>query len=66
LVPVAIWIYTLVFAFASLWFAHFCLAALQALRNQQAAEQASVPIDPPAPEALALVHDIGNQPPPSP
>ena len=23
LVPVAIWIYTLVFAFASLWFAHF-------------------------------------------
>ncbi len=34
LVPVAIWIYTLVFAFASLWFSHFCLAALQGLRNQ--------------------------------
>ena len=32
LVPVAIWIYTLVFAFSSLWFAHYCLAALQALR----------------------------------
>ncbi len=32
LVPVAIWIYTLVFAFASLWFAHFSLAALQRLR----------------------------------
>lgn len=32
LVPVAIWVYTLVFAFASLWFTHYCLAALQALR----------------------------------
>ena len=32
LVPVAIWIYTLVFAFSSLWFAHYALAALQALR----------------------------------
>jgi hypothetical protein len=32
LVPVAIWIYTLVFAFASLWFAHFSLTALQRLR----------------------------------
>ena len=66
LVPVAIWIYTLVFAFASLWFAHFCLAALQALRNQQAAEQALVTINTPAPEALALVHGIGDQPPPAP
>jgi hypothetical protein len=34
LVPVAIWIYTLVFAFSSLWFAHFALAALQALRHE--------------------------------
>lgn len=32
LVPVAIWVYTLVFAFASLWFSHYCLAALQRLR----------------------------------
>ncbi len=32
LVPLAIWIYTLVFAFSSLWFAHYCLGALQALR----------------------------------
>ena len=32
LVPIAIWIYTLVFAFASLWFAHFALSALQSLR----------------------------------
>ncbi|MGV1044514.1 EI24 domain-containing protein [Limnohabitans sp.] len=34
LVPVAIWIYTLVFAFSSLWFAHYALAALQALRHE--------------------------------
>ena len=34
LVPVAIWIYTLVFAFSSLWFAHYTLAALEQLRNK--------------------------------
>ena len=36
LVPLAIWIYTLVFAFSSLWFAHYGLAALQALRQSEA------------------------------
>ena len=35
LVPVAIWIYTLVFAFSSLWFTHFCLAALEQLRAER-------------------------------
>jgi hypothetical protein len=34
LVPLAIWIYTLVFAFSSLWFAHYCLAALARLRQE--------------------------------
>jgi hypothetical protein len=34
LVPLAIWIYTLVFAFSSLWFAHYALAALQDLRRE--------------------------------
>ena len=34
LVPLAIWIYTLVFAFSSLWFAHYALAALQDLRTE--------------------------------
>jgi hypothetical protein len=34
LVPLAIWIYTLVFAFSALWFAHYCLAALEQLRTQ--------------------------------
>ncbi|HEY6133703.1 MAG TPA: EI24 domain-containing protein [Rubrivivax sp.] len=36
----AVWLYTLVFAFASLWFAHFTLARLQSLR---AANVSSVP-----------------------
>jgi hypothetical protein len=35
---VAIWIYTLVFGFASLWFSHYCLAALEQLRAEKAAE----------------------------
>ncbi|RYX93822.1 MAG: EI24 domain-containing protein [Comamonadaceae bacterium] len=39
LVPVAIWIYTLVFAFSSLWFGHYCLSALQMLRAEAAAVQ---------------------------
>jgi hypothetical protein len=34
LVPLAVWIYTLVFAFSALWFAHYALAALQALRAE--------------------------------
>ncbi len=34
LLPVALWIYTLVFAFSSLWFTHYALAALVALRAE--------------------------------
>ena len=45
LIPVAVWVYTLVFAFSALWFAHFSLAALQALR----AETANMPPPPPPP-----------------
>jgi len=56
LVPLAIWIYTLVFAFASLWYAHYCLAALEELR----AESALVPAPAPAPLGLA---DDANFPP---
>ncbi|MDB5777762.1 MAG: putative transrane protein [Polaromonas sp.] len=37
LVPLAIWIYTLVFAFSSLWFAHYGLAALEQLRKRNSA-----------------------------
>lgn len=38
LIPAAIWIYALVFAFSSLWFSHFCLQALQQLRATQDAD----------------------------
>lgn len=34
LLPIAIWIYTLVFAFSSLWFAHYALDALNRLRME--------------------------------
>jgi Etoposide-induced protein 2.4 (EI24) len=34
LVPLAIWVYTLVFAFSSLWFSHYALTALEQLRKQ--------------------------------
>ena len=34
LVPAAIWVYTLVFAFSSLWFAHYALTALEQLRKK--------------------------------
>ena len=43
LVPFAVWVYTLVFAFSALWFAHFSLAALQSLRAE------AVVAPPPAP-----------------
>ncbi|TSE26492.1 Etoposide-induced protein 2.4 (EI24) [Tepidimonas sediminis] len=53
LLPLAIWIYALVFAFASLWFVHYLLAALAALR-----EQTALPPSPPAAPAAASVIDV--------
>lgn len=32
LIPIGVWIYTLVFVFSALWFTHYCLAALEAQR----------------------------------
>lgn len=43
MIPLAVWIYTLVFAFSSLWFAHFCLAALERLRNEAKSEAVLTP-----------------------
>ena len=48
LAPIAIWIYTLVFAFSALWFAHYCLDALAQLR---AAAATSTTVTAPAIEA---------------
>ncbi len=72
LVVVAIWIYTLVFAFSSLWFAHYCLAALQKMRLEQTvldaskptlAQMTQAPTDVlPKPDAIALPHDDPSKP----
>ncbi len=46
LVPLSIWVYTLIFVFSSLWFVHFCLGALQAMRDASAsAADAGVVLD---------------------
>jgi hypothetical protein len=34
LIPLSVWLYTLVFAFSSLWFTHYALAALERLRRE--------------------------------
>ena len=55
LVPVAIWLYTLVFAFSSLWFAHYTLAALEQLRKKNNA----LATDPLAQEAVqSIAHEL--------
>ncbi|HBH38229.1 MAG TPA: hypothetical protein DDX06_07580 [Curvibacter sp.] len=48
LVPLAIWIYTFVFIFASLWFTHYGLAALDALRQEPLAAPVRVLPEPEA------------------
>jgi hypothetical protein len=56
LVVASVWLYTLVFAFAAAWFAHYLLAQLQRLR--QDAETAPPPPAPPA----TLAPSLGAQP----
>jgi len=57
LVPLAIWIYTLVFAFSSLWFSHYCLAVLDGMRQSEPA-----PVDPNVID-VEDVTDLGDKPP---
>jgi Etoposide-induced protein 2.4 (EI24) len=52
LVVLSVWLYTLVFAFASCWFAHYLLDALQTLRKAETA----APAEPAAVELPALPH----------
>jgi len=56
LVPLGIWLYTWVFALSSLWFAHYCLAALQVLRDESQVVVA------PQPQALPLSHEPNSNP----
>ena len=60
LVPVAIWVYTLVFAFSSLWFAHYTLSALELLRKKNNALAQDLPGHP----AIKLVADSPPELPP--
>ena len=55
LILLSIWLYTLVFAFSSLWFAHYLLAALQRLRRDDGDAARSTRAGPGA--------DIAAQPP---
>jgi hypothetical protein len=62
LVPLAIWIYTLVFAFSSLWYTHYALAALQQLREARVPapmQPAPVPVTA-APAALPMPPGSGE------
>lgn len=65
LVPLAIWIYTLVFAFSGLWFAHYCLDALSQMRLQRATSSMSadtVGSTPAAGEQAAAISNKGPSP----
>ena len=52
LIPIAIWIYALVFAFSALWFAHFCLGALEQMRAQSTTQVADTKVP--------FAHDAGD------
>ena len=54
LVPLAVWIYTLVFAFSSLWFGHYCLAALEQFRKEKSALPQEL-------SAYAATHSIADK-----
>ncbi len=62
LVPIAVWIYTLVFAFSALWFAHYALAALQAMRAEALATTPDSAAPPPAPAPPAPADVAGAAP----
>ena len=73
LVPIAIWIYTLVFAFSSLWFAHYTLAALEQLRKKNSADVqylsahvatkliVNTPVSESSPEPLRRIGSLGGR-----
>lgn len=71
LIPVAVWIYTLVFAFSSLWFVHYCLAVLEQARaaapggGGRAASQGVLPATAAAPPPDPLLPSSHSPPGPS-
>jgi hypothetical protein len=63
LVVLTVWLYTLVFAFAALWFTHYALAALQRRRDRAEAEDAVAAAVPGAADAPALLPPPDAAPP---
>ena len=55
LIPLSVWLYTLVFAFSALWFVHYCLAELQRVRGD-----APAPASAPAAQAVAFLAGAMN------
>lgn len=49
LVVASMWLYTMIFAFSMLWFAHYALAALAELRSRKPAQPVVVEVPVPAP-----------------
>ncbi len=69
LAPIALWLYTLVFVFSTLWFGHFCLRALELLRAEKAPHGGASTFaadagTPPAPAHAAPTLTLPNNTPP--
>ncbi|TAK78530.1 MAG: EI24 domain-containing protein [Aquabacterium sp.] len=63
LLVVSVWLYTLIFAFSSLWFAHYALAALAVLRGASVQEAiAGDGLQPSIPSSTAPALPPGAQP----
>lgn len=63
LLPVAIWLYTVVFAFSALWFTHYCLAALAKIRQDDIQASDTVELSPmPAPQLQAPLPSSTTRP----
>ncbi|PAT33443.1 EI24 domain-containing protein [Vandammella animalimorsus] len=62
LIPLAVWLFTWVFALTSLWYAHYCLEALAAQRGPLA----MAPPAPPTPPVPPLPSPVPPQPPSTP
>ncbi|MDL5032103.1 EI24 domain-containing protein [Pelomonas sp. APW6] len=66
LILASVFLYTLVFAFSSLWFAHYCLQALHELRQSRATEAPGDLLDPrPADEAAPPALEEAQEQPPA-
>ncbi len=63
LIALSVWMYTLIFAFASLWFTHYLLAALARMRADAAAQAERDAAEAARREPLPLVEVVSASPP---